>query len=90
MLYAIRLATSSKPDCYLRPACFDSLGGYLFSSKDMPASSRKFSSDGDAALCCESLPFTCEVVPVAPGHEYPAPAPAGPPASDVPLNGKAH
>lgn len=75
MLYAIRLATPTKTDCFLVPACFeDNLGGHSFSSRNMPQFSRKFSTKGEAVLCCEGLPFACEVVALpGTGREYIAP-----------------
>lgn len=73
MVYATRLANSGPWSFFLKPACFESGGGYLFSPENMPMSARKFSTAGEAAIYCESLPFTCEVVAVGPGREYESP-----------------
>lgn len=89
MLYAIQMSEATEPHYYLLPACFDIGGGHSFSHKNMPSQARKFTSAGDAALCCASLPFACEVVPLpGTGREYePAPVPDRRP--DVPTAGAA-
>lgn len=71
MLHAIRLAGDAEPFVYLMPACFESGGAHHFSAQNMPAQSRKFTVAGDAAHCCESLPFACVVEPLeGTGRQY--------------------
>jgi hypothetical protein len=101
MVYAIRWSDERGLPWWLRPACFEG-AEYRWSHEGMPARAQKFSCAADAAAIAEIQSFPCEVVAVSPGHEYadPAPAPAAPPAPDVPsvdlirtfviLNGKAH
>lgn len=74
MLFAIKLANSGEPPCFLMPACFDHGTGHTWSPLGMPDRARKFTSAGEAVLCCEGLPFACEVVALpGTGREYIAP-----------------
>jgi hypothetical protein len=69
MLYVIR--RTGMTDHYLLPACFEP---EIWSSEGMPAQARKFSSAGDAALCCASLPGLSVVDPLpGTGHAYELP-----------------
>jgi hypothetical protein len=101
MLYAIRWSDEHGVAWWLRPACFEG-AEYRWAHEGMPARAMKLSTAADAAAVAASQSVPCEVVVVAPGHEYldPPPGPAAPPAPDVPsvdlirtfviLNGKAH